>query len=424
MLQTIKRVVEQVSRRIHMRVIIFAMIGIAVVAIARPLAWLIPPAFTKYVGAEAVDQILSIIASSMLAVTTFSLTIMTGAFARASSQWTPRSHLFLREDTVTHSVLSTFLGAYLFALSSIILRATGYFDDQGLVVLFGVTLAVVAAIVFAIIRWIVHLEGLGSFDVTARMLEDEAAEAMDWAARCPCNGARALIDGATHIPSGAVCIKARETGYIQQIFEGALQTVAESVEGEIFVVATVGRFVQEGDPLAFVDTRQGLTSKVAVAVREAIPVRNTREFTQDPIFGVTVLGEVATRALSPGVNDPGTAIDILHRLGHVIGRAQPIDVDPPDGPQFDRVHIRPLDHEELFQASIDPILRCAGDAVEVHIAGRHALESIIARSRADLRAAAQACADRARHRADVGVTDPNDRARLKRQGGLPETEDA
>jgi len=51
----------------------------------------------------------------------------------------------------------------------------------------------------------------------------------------------------------------------------------------------------------------------AKAVAEAFTVGAERTFDQDPRFGLCVLAEIASRALSPAVNDPGTAIDVIGR---------------------------------------------------------------------------------------------------------------
>jgi hypothetical protein len=171
MIRSILRWLRQQSRRIHVRVILFAVLNMAALAVAALIGPLIPDDMGDLIGAEAVDTILQVIATSMLAVVTFSLTIMVTAFSRAEGQWTPRSHILLREDTRTHSVLATFLGAYLYALIAIILRAADVFGENEMVVLFFTTLLVVAAIVISIIRWILHLEGYGSLTVTARQME-------------------------------------------------------------------------------------------------------------------------------------------------------------------------------------------------------------------------------------------------------------
>jgi uncharacterized membrane protein len=373
MFRSILRWLRQMSRRIHVRVILFAVLNMAALGLAAIVGPLIPDGASDLIGARSVDTILQVIASSMLAVVTFSLTIMVTGFSRAEGQWTPRSHILLREDTLTHSVLATFLGAYLYALIAIILRAADVFGESELVVLFFTTLLVVAAIIWSIIRWILHLEGYGSLTLTARQLERRAASAVREAVRFPAQGARPLTPEVA-IPEEGTDLRAKRAGYVQQIFEEALQDEAKKLGAQIYVLAPAGRYVQRGDVLARIAGERAPGKEAMGRLRAAIPVDDVRSFEMDPVFGVTVLAEVATRALSPGVNDPGTAIDIIHRLSHVIGEARVVPVL--EAPRQDRVWIEPMSLDALFEASFAPIARCAGDAVEVHLALVHAFAAI------------------------------------------------
>lgn len=409
MIRSILRWLRQQSRRIQVRVILFAVLNMAALAVAALIGPLIPEGAGDLIGAEAVDTILQVIATSMLAVVTFSLTIMVTAFSRAEGQWTPRSHILLREDTRTHSVLATFLGAYLYALIAIILRAADVFGENEMVVLFFTTLLVVAAIIVSIIRWILHLEGFGSLTVTARQMEARAAEAVREAALFPAQGARPLTSQ-VQVPANGTDIRAPHAGYVQQVFEEALQEEAGTLDAEIYVLVPVGRYVMRGDVLARVAGDRVPDKDAMARLTAAIAVDDIRSFAMDPVFGVTVLAEVATRALSPGVNDPGTAIDIVHRLSRVIAEARAAPRIA--APEHDRVWIEPLSLDALFEASFEPIARCAGAAVEVHMALRRAHDDIARAGDVALREAAERASARHMDRLRTQVTYQPDLARL------------
>ncbi len=409
MIWSILRWLGQVSRRIHVRVILFAVLNVLALAIAALLGPVIPAGLGDLIGADAVDRILQIIATSMLAVVTFSLTVMVTAFARSEQQWTPRSHILLREDTRTHSVLATFLGAYIYALIAIIMRSADLFGEKEVVILFGMTVLVVVLIVMTMIGWIVHLEGLGSLPQMARDLEARAVKAVRQAALQPCQGANPLTDG-TELPGNAQAVTAKTAGYVQQIFEGALQDMAQRIDARFYITVPVGRFVQAGEVIALLEGGKAGPQDIA-AIRAAIPIDDVRGFDMDPVFGVTVLAEIATRALSPGINDPGTAIDIVYRLSHVMlsgGCGAETD-----GPTHDRLWIRPIAPAMLFEAGFDPVARCAGDAVEVHLAIQRALASVAAGCTGSMAEAARRAADVQGQRGLRLLSDQHDRARLE-----------
>ncbi|MGB2202724.1 MAG: DUF2254 domain-containing protein, partial [Pseudooceanicola atlanticus] len=296
MLPTLLRRAHDFSRRLIVRVGLVAFLSVLAIGLAKLFGGFIPFGLGDRIGADAVDHILSIIANSMLTVTTFSLTVMVASHRAVSSLWTPRAHQVLLQDTTTHTVLATFVGAYIYSVIVIILRETQVFEGEELVVLFFVTLAVVALIVFAILRWISHLELLGSLIETAQRIEDKAATA--YAMRCeyPALGANA----AKGKPAGDVTeILARNTGYIQQIYQDVLQDAAESEDVNIHIAQPVGSFIHAGEVLAWVE---GDADQIADAIHRNVSIGTLRNYVQDPEFGLLNLTEIGQRALSPGVN--------------------------------------------------------------------------------------------------------------------------
>lgn len=108
----------------------------------------------------AARNILNILATSMLAVTTFSLSIMVTAFSGASSV-SPRATDLLMADQTSHNVLAIFIGAFLFGLAGLIILHMGFYDDRDEFVLFVVAILMVVAVVIAILRWVDHLTTFG-----------------------------------------------------------------------------------------------------------------------------------------------------------------------------------------------------------------------------------------------------------------------
>jgi uncharacterized membrane protein len=159
-----------------------------------PLAFkqYIPEDLSARVGADAVDNILGIIASSMLAATTFSLNIMVTAYGSATSDVTPRATPHLVEDTTTQNVLATFIGSFLFILVGIIALSTGLYGKSGRVVMFAVTIGVVVLIVYTLLRWIDHLARLGRLSETTDRVEVAAIEALTERFRRPYLGGSPL----------------------------------------------------------------------------------------------------------------------------------------------------------------------------------------------------------------------------------------
>jgi uncharacterized membrane protein len=104
-------------RRLWVRATLYCVVAIIIALAAIWADPYMPSELPRQVGAKAVDSILTIIASSMLAVTTFSLTTLVSATTAAASNATPRATSLLLEDTTSQRALSTFLGSFLAASS-------------------------------------------------------------------------------------------------------------------------------------------------------------------------------------------------------------------------------------------------------------------------------------------------------------------
>lgn len=177
---------------------------------------MIPESVSVKVGAEAVDNILNILASSMLAVTTFSLSIMVTAYGSATTNVTPRATRLVVEDVTTQNVLATFIGSFLFSLVGIIALSMGAYGERGRVILFIVTLVVIALILITLLRWIQHLTSLGRVGETTAKVEQAAIETFIARARNPCLGGYPWLEN-NEQPKGTVAVYPKKIGYVEYI---------------------------------------------------------------------------------------------------------------------------------------------------------------------------------------------------------------
>ena len=118
--QTVLRILR-FGRRLWVRVALMAALAVVAAAAAPLLARMLPEELSQRFTPEAVLPILNILATGMLAVSTFSLNVMVSAHRAAAAQATPRAHRILLADTTTQTVLATFIGAFVYALAAIIL---------------------------------------------------------------------------------------------------------------------------------------------------------------------------------------------------------------------------------------------------------------------------------------------------------------
>jgi uncharacterized membrane protein len=397
----------RLSRRLWFRAALISMLAVAAAVVAVPLTPFLPEELPNLLGARAVDNILTIIASSMLAVTTFSLSATVQAYASATSSVTPRATKLLIEDATTQNVLATFLGAFLFSLIGIILLSIDAYGERGRLVLFFVTILVVLLIVVTLLRWIDYLLRLGRVGETTDQVERAATAALRGRLMRPHLGGRALVDPAADVPAGARPVRPHVVGYVQHVDIEGLSDFAED-GGEVFVVALPGAFVDRSAPLAHL--LPGGEEDEA-RVRACFSIAHDRTFDQDPRFGLSVMAEIASRALSPAINDPGTAIDILGRSVRILSLwAEGCEARPPDCP---RVHVPGLTARDLIEDVFLPIARDGAEIAEVQIRLQKALLALARAGDGRLAGEARRISAMALARAEGTLTLPYDLDRVR-----------
>lgn len=402
-------ILMQLTRRLWIRATLIGLLGVAAAILAAVVERFIPWHFPTNIGSDAVGSILTIIASSMLAVTTFSLSVMTAAFGAATSNVTPRATRLLMEDQVTQTVLSTFIGSFLFGIVGIVVLSTGAYGDRGRFILFVVTVGVIVLIVVSLLRWIDHLTRLGRVGETTARVEQAARNAIEARLNEPYLGGRALRD----VPTDTIPIAAQVVGYVQHIDMTALSQCCEQHEIEIFVGAIPGTFVYLDTPIAWIGSFTRHENKdLCDAVHTAFTIANERSFDQDPRFGLAVMSEIGSRALSPAVNDPGTAIDVIGRVTRLMSLwAESSDRDDKI-PTHPRIHVPALASADMFEDAFVPMARDGAGLIEVQLRIQKSLLALSRRGNDGYRTAALRQASQARQRADAALTLEADRIRL------------
>lgn len=366
--------VERVTSRLWFRSALLAALGIVTAMTAYFFRGFIPDDFPAKVGADAVDGILNILASSMLTVTTFSLSVMIVAFGRSTQNATPRATRLLAEDRTAQNVLSTFIGAFLFALVGLVALSAGVYGGSGRIILFAATILVIVAIVVALVSWIDHLTRFGQVDETASRVEKATARALQRHAERPCLGGRPFdpetLSGRPH------AIWSEKVGYVLYIDIEQLANIAEKSALDIYLMVTPGAFVHY--QTALVRFSGQLDDRQLEKLRSALTIGDVRSFDQDPMFGLTVLSEIASRALSPGINDPGTAIDVIGRIERLLLDYLKERGEAKDEGAFRRLWVPPLSLADVFDVAFNPIARDGARMAEVQHRLQQAFTSLAA----------------------------------------------
>lgn len=286
-------------------------------------------------GPEGARAILSAVASSMITVAglTFSITMLT--LQLASSQFGPRLLRNFMRDRGNQIVLGTFIATFAYCL--LVLRTVRGTDDSSFVphiaVAFGVLLAITSLAV--LIYFIHHIAVSIRIETLLAQVASETREVIDHL-----YPKTDRDDPPRHEPvaeyivprdfeANARTVLADSSGYIQRADVEALIKLAAENDLLVRIEARPGHFVSEQDPLLTAYPHARISDEISGSLRGTLVIGQERTPTQDLEFSIRRIVEVAQRALSPGINDPTTAIYCLDRLGEVLGRLATRDIPSP-----------------------------------------------------------------------------------------------
>jgi uncharacterized membrane protein len=398
---------RQITSRLWFRVTLFAIGAVLTVFVAKVAAPLVPDGITETVREDATWDILAILASSMLVVATFSLGTMVQAFTAATSSATPRATRILIEDPFSQNVLATFLGAFVFAMVGLVALGFGFYAPSGQAVLLAAAGIVILIVISSFFAWLDHLANMVRVGETQAKIEARARSALDDRAAAPLLGGVAISEADRH---GAP-LSVRDTLYVQHVDIDALQSVAEEAKGRVAVACLPGAVADPSHPLAWTSWRPDQDQEEAL--RAAFTLGAERSFDQDPRFCLQVLAEIGSRALSPGINDPGTAIGILVGQQRLLTRWATHGRDAaPKEPRAPRVAVPALAVSDLFDDAFGPILRDGAGMIEVGLRLQKALVALAALGLPEFAAEARRTSASALDHAAAALVTQADRQRL------------
>jgi len=299
---------------------------------------------------DGASTMLQVIAGSMIGVaaTVFSITI--AAVAYASGTYGPRLLTNFMEDRGNQLSLATFIGTFVYAI--MVLRAVraederpstvqdalastlpGFVPQLSLLVATAMMLAAVAMLVF----FLNHVPSSIRINVVLERIGERLIRQIRH--RFPEDG-----EGTEHErPEGGWPVAAKRSGYVEVIDYSGLCDLARDQDIDIVIDRQAGDFVHPAVTLARYKGGNGADNDLESAIQSCFVLSGLRTPQQDLRFLIDELVEIALRALSPGINDPFTAITALHWLGAATAQlgCRELARAPDDDDAVDKRHVFP-----------------------------------------------------------------------------------
>ncbi|MGE3181603.1 MAG: DUF2254 domain-containing protein [Phycisphaerae bacterium] len=303
--------------------------------------WLDPKTVEPWVwpyanSPDAARALLGTIAGSMITVAGVAYAITISAVAYAASQHGPRLLSNFMRDRANQFSLGVFLATFMYCLMVMRTVQSAFAgDDHTFVPHISVLVAMLLTMgsIGALIFYIHHIPESIHVSRVAAGIGHDLLRKIDFLypeaigdAVLP-HDRQVTEEKIDAMRATGTPIVAAGVGYLQALDGSGLLSFASRQEAVIFLPLRPGDFVYPGCTLAYIDTRSELPDWTEGHLRDMFVFGPTRTQSQDPDFLVDQLVDMSARALSPGQNDPFTAMTCIEWLGAALrklaDRAEP-----------------------------------------------------------------------------------------------------
>ena len=335
-------------------------------------------------GPDGAREVLSAITTSMITFTglVFSITIV--VLQLTSSQFSPRVLRTFLRDRLTQASLGIFVATFVYAV--IVLRTVDGQDEDSFVPAVATTVGVVMLLVSVgvFVAYIHHIATAIQVSSIVGAIGKETRATLE--RRYPHDAPDE--PPAPPVPAATAVLPAPRSGVVTGVDEGRLVRVAREGGVVLRLRVPLGAYLPEGAPLLEVLGDAGDVDS-ARALGAVVQARN-RTLQQDVAFGLRQLVDIAERALSPGINDPTTAVQALDELHdllrRLVVRPLPIGVHRDDDGRV-RLLTPPERMSDYLDLALLEIEQYGHDVLQVRDRLRSLLDDLLTAARPEHRAA-------------------------------------
>ncbi len=335
------------------------------------IPWLTDSEFLFRSGIEGARQILTAVIGALITVTSlvFSMTVV--AVSITASQLGPRIIQLFTKGHITQITLGTLVGNLIFAF--VVLRAiSGPVTGEDLAPALSLTLAILGTLfnLGLLIYFLHHMAQKIDADAVISTVSGELSDTIRNAvesgvSKTPAQDFDQAREELDHLPHAHITpLYASITGYMEIIETGELLSLAKDHNIVVHVTEKPGRFVIKGTPVGKIYGQTPLEDDLASDILNTVVIGQQRTMAQDIEFSIAAMVEIALRALSPGLNDPFTAITCIDRLAagmaELMSHGLPKAVFRGGGDEL-RLIIAPATFQGVFDTAFNGIRQdCAG----------------------------------------------------------------
>ncbi|GAA4106857.1 DUF2254 domain-containing protein [Aquimarina addita] len=313
---------------------------------------------------ETARTILSTLFGSILSLTVFSFTMVMVVLSQASSNFSPRLLPGLVSNKKHQIILGFYIGTLTFTM--MVLISLGAYGSDSNAVSFSVMVASIFGL-FCIGLFVYFIHSISQaiqihniidriYNNSKKLLNEEIKEQQN---------SKETLNVVENENQYWKLLKSHKTGYYRSFDHSLLQESIKKKSNILEVLPYADQHVWKGSPILKI--KEPISNEEMEELALCFYILSNRHEDDSGVGGMIKLTEVAVKALSPGINDPGTAINAISKIGQLLHKS--LQIKP-------KTHIRvsgfdieiiynKISPEELMRIIIQPIREYAKSDSEV-----------------------------------------------------------
>lgn len=341
-----------------------------------------------YTTSPLAQAVLSIVAGAFITISTFTFSTTMVVLTMYSSQFTPRVVENFLNNKTTMKSFGIFLSGFIYAITSLLFIDTN--KDGNLVIAASVG---VIYIIVGLVYFLLFIHNVSTFiqasDLIFRLHEEAIGEIekyTNFAKESEIISEVKLNEITDN--NNFIKVFARSDGYIQEINYQRLKKFAQKYKCIVCFEKVVGQFISTETRILIIyfEGYEVFTEIALNELHQCILIGNKKTQAQDFSFTIQKIVEIAVKALSPGINDPNTAIHCLKIIGVLLRDLANIEkgyIVLKEQNEYGFIIYEAFDFEVLLYDAYNQIMFYGQKDVSIVVAGFKSLRFIKAKASQD-----------------------------------------
>jgi uncharacterized membrane protein len=335
-----------------------------------------------YINIDLAISILGIIAGAFITITTFTFSTTMVVLTLYTSQFSPRViENFLSNKTTTRT-FGIFVGGFIYSIMSLLFLKNSNGGGQVISASIGVIY-----IIYALVFFSTFINSVGTYiqpsNIIDRLYSESLAKINEYKKFVFNKRIVKIEQNNKYLGMFFKGVNCHENGYIQTINYDKILTLANKMNVIIIFEKVTGQFLTDETRMfsIYYDEDSDLVDNMEKKLQSCVIIGDTKTEKQDFSFILQKIAEIAIRALSPGINDPNTAIHCIRIIGislrHLGALEKGYIVMDEDTSKKASVLVEAFDFQKLIYSSFNQIMHYAKEDYKVVLAIIKSLRFIV-----------------------------------------------